>query len=72
VIVTEVPTGPDAGERPVMFGETVNGTPLLLRPATVMTTFPLVAAFGTGTAIAESVQLVGVPSVPLNVIVLVP
>jgi len=55
-----------------MFGETVNGTPLLLRPATVMMTFPLVAAFGTGTAIAESVQLVGVPSVPLNVIVLVP
>lgn len=44
VIVTEVPIGPEAGERLPMFGGmTVNGTPLLGTPLTATATFPVVA-----------------------------
>jgi hypothetical protein len=30
VITIELPTGPELGERLVMFGATINGTPLLI------------------------------------------
>ncbi len=72
LIVTEVPTGPAKMLRLVMLGTTENETPLLAFPPTVTTTLPLIAAFGTGTVITVSVQLVGVAGVPLKVIVLVP
>src|SRR5436189_268199 len=73
-IVTAVPTGPDVGLSVVIDGGTVTvkGTPLLARPLTVTTTFPVVAPVGTGTAMLVALQLVGVASVPLNAIVLVP
>jgi hypothetical protein len=51
---------------------TVNHTPLLLIPFTVTTTFPDVTPLGTGTTIDVALQLVGVPTVPLNVTVLLP
>ena len=72
VIATEVLTGPDVGERIVMLGATAKGTPLLDRPPTVTTTFPVVAPEGTGTTMLVLLQLVGVAAVPLNVTVLVP
>jgi len=73
-IVTEVPTGPEVGDRLVMVGvcETVNGIALLVRPLTVTRTFPEVAVPGTGTIMLVGVQLVGVPAVPLNVTELLP
>src|SRR5436190_1397554 len=74
VIVTAVPTGPDAGLRALIDGGTVTvkGTPLLARPPTVTTTFPVVAPVGTGTVRLVALQLVGVANVPLKTIVLVP
>lgn len=74
VIVTEVPTEPDAGERLVTLGAavTVKLTPLLETPETVTATFPVVAPFGTGVTILVDVQLVGAADMPLNVTVLVP
>jgi len=72
VIVTDVPTGPDVGDRVVMLGVTVNETPLLARLLTVTTTFPVVAPLGTATTIEVALQLVGVAAVPLNFTVLVP
>jgi len=76
VIVTEVPTGPDAGFRLVMVGPeavvTVNVIPLLALPPTVTTRGPVVAPGGTGTIMLVSLQLVGVPAVPLKVTVLDP
>src|SRR5436189_4232132 len=73
-IVTAVPTGPDAGLSVVIEGGTVTvkGTPLLERPPTVTTTFPVVAPLGTGTVKLVALQLVGVATVPLNATVLVP
>jgi len=73
-MVAEVPTGPDVGERlPILGGMiTVNSAPLLGRPATVTTTFPVVAPLGTGTTMLVAFQLVGVAATPLNVTVLVP
>lgn len=70
--VTDVPTGPEAGLKLVMLGGTitVKGTPLLVRPPTVMTTFPVVTPFGTGTTMLVALQLVGVAAVPLNVTLL--
>ena len=47
-------------------------TPLLDWPATVTTTFPLIAPEGTGAAMLVSLQFVGVEVVPLNVTELVP
>ncbi len=58
VIVTDVPGGPDAGLRLVMFGGTVKRTPLLAMPATITTTLPVVAPKGTGTTIVVALQLV--------------
>src|SRR6186997_1052457 len=74
VIVTAVPTGPDVGLSVLIDGGTVTvkRTPLLARPPTVTTTFPVVAPLGTGTVRLVAVQPVGVASVPLNVTVLVP
>src|SRR5258705_11364579 len=74
VIVTGVPTGPELGLKPVMFGvgSTVKLTPLLAWPETVTTTFPVVAAAGTVTRMLVALQLVTVAAVPLNVTVLVP
>jgi len=74
VIVTEVPTGPEAGLRLVTLGGTitVKRAPLLTRPPTVTTTFPVVAPLGTGTTMFVLLQLVGAAAIPLNVRVLVP
>jgi hypothetical protein len=73
-IVTDVPAGPDAGERLFTVGvcETLNGTPLLDTPLTVTTMFPDVAPRGTGTVIDVELQLVGNPVTPLNITVLDP
>src|SRR6202023_113064 len=51
---------------------TVKATPLLAKPPTVTTTFPVVAPLGTGVTMLVALQLVGVDAVPLNVTVLVP
>jgi hypothetical protein len=74
LIVTEVPTSPADGDRPLIDGRwiTVNGEPLLLVPVTVTTTFPVVAPVGTGTTIEAALQLVGVAAVPLKLTVLLP
>jgi hypothetical protein len=74
VIVTDVPTVPEVGDRVVMLGVgvTVNETPLLATPLTVTTTFPVVAPVGTGALIEVELQLLGVAVVPLNFTVLVP
>src|SRR5260221_7393283 len=76
VIVTEAPASPDVGFRLVMLGagaaEIVKFTPLLARPPTVTTTFPVVAPVGTGTTMLVALQLVGVAAVPLNLTVLLP
>jgi len=53
-IVTDVPTGPELGDKPVMLGPvpgTVKLTLLLTVPLAVTTTLPLVAPVGTGTLI---------------------
>jgi len=73
-IVTGVPTDPEVGPRLVMLGGTiaVKRTPLLARPPTVTTTFPVVEPFGTGTTMLVALQLAGVAAVPLNVTVLDP
>jgi hypothetical protein len=74
VTVTEVPITPEVGLKLVMLGvaATVNVRPLLAKPETVTTTFPVVAPLGTGTTMLVVPQLVGVPAVPLNLTVLVP
>ena len=74
VIVTEVLTGPDAGDRNEMTGVgiTVKKAPLLVRPLTVTTTLPVGAPGGTGTEMLVALQLVGEAVVPLNVTVLDP
>ena len=70
-IVTDVATGPDVGDRLVMLGVTVKGTPLLARPPTVTITLPVVAPLGTGTVMPVSPQLAGVAGVQLKVMTLV-
>jgi len=72
VIVTEVPTGPDVGERLAMLGATLKGTPLLAKPLTVTTTLPVDAPLGTVTTMLAALQLVGIAVAPLKVTVLVP
>ena len=75
VTVTEVPTAPELGLRLVMLGVvvvTVKLEPLLACPPTVTTTFPVVALAGTGATMLVALQLVGVATVPLKVIVLAP
>jgi hypothetical protein len=73
LMVTTAPIGPDTGLMLEMFGGgvTVKGRPLLAKPLTVTTTFPVVAPTGTGTSMLVSLHADGVPPVPLNVTVLV-
>src|SRR6266566_2232023 len=73
-MVTEVPTGPEVGDRLVMLGAvvTVKLTALLARAATVATTLPVVAPLGTGATMLVALQLVGVAAVPLKLTVLLP
>src|SRR6266853_410965 len=72
VSVTTVPRCPESGVRDVSVGvgSTVNGSPLLVTPATVTTMLPLVAPAGTGTVRAGSLHAVGEAIVPLNATVL--
>ncbi len=75
VIVTEVATGPEVGDRLVVLGAatTVNALPLLATPPTVTTTFPVVAPVGTVATIDVEVHPVTVVAVtPLNLTVLAP
>jgi hypothetical protein len=73
VIVTDMPTPPELGDRPVMLGVTVNATALLATPDAVTTKFPVVAPLGTTATIDVALQLViVVVTVPLNVTVLDP
>lgn len=72
VIVTAVPTAPDGTDRLVIAGATVKFTPLLATPLAFTTTFPVVAPFGTVTAILDAPQVVTEAVVPLNVTVPVP
>jgi hypothetical protein len=71
VIVTDVPTAPDDGDRPLMLGVVtiVKLTPLLALPPAVTTTFPDEAPDGTLATIDESPQLTIGAVVPLNVTV---
>jgi hypothetical protein len=72
--VTDVPTGPDVGDRLVIFGAatTVKLLPLLATPPTVTTTLPVVAPAGTVATMLVALHAVAVAVVPLNLIVLVP
>jgi len=72
--VTEVPNGPEVGLRPVIVGVgiTAKVTPLLARPPTVTTTFPVVAPVGAVTTMLAALQLVGAAGVPLKATVLAP
>ena len=75
VIVTEVPTAPEVGDRLVMLGAdtTVNDDPLLATPLTVTTTLPVVAPVGTVATIDVELHVVMVVAVvPLNFTVLDP
>src|SRR5260370_1093218 len=74
---TKKSTGlPDCGLMLVIVGGfgtlTVNQAPLLSRPETVTTTYPVVAPLGTDVTMLVLLQFVGVAAVPLNVTVLVP
>jgi hypothetical protein len=74
VILTVVPTAPEDGDKSVTLGVigTVKATRLLLPPFVWTSTLPVVAAAGTGTTICVALQLVGVATAPLKVIVLEP
>src|SRR5438309_10466388 len=73
-MVTEVPTGPEVGDKLVMLGGVVSVklTALLARPATVTSTLPVAAPLGTEATMLVALQLVGVAFVPLKVTELVP
>ena len=79
VMVTDVPAGPEGGDKFEMAGvggggfvATVKGTPALATPLTVTITFPVAAPAGTGTTIEVALQLAGAAGMPLNVTVLAP
>src|SRR6059036_3203051 len=74
VIVTDVPTAPEVGDSPLMFGlgNTAKLTPLLFTPLAWTTTAPVVAPDGTEATIDVELQLVTVANVPLKVTVLEP
>ena len=74
VIVIAEPTEPELADKLVMLGvgSTVKFTLWLAIPPTVTTKGPVDAPLGTGTAICVLLQLVGVPAIPLKVIVLLP
>jgi hypothetical protein len=73
-IVTEAPTAADAGVIVVMLGlaRTEKAFPVLATPATVTTTFPLVAPTGTTATMLVALHVVTVAVVVLNLTVLVP
>jgi len=74
-IKMRAPTAPADGLKLEMLGGggvTVKFTPLLATPLRVTTTAPVVDPAGTGTLILVSLQLVGLATVPLKVILLVP
>lgn len=62
----------DVGETLTEIGRTVKLTPLLGRPPTVTTIFPLAAPVGMGTVIEVMFQEVGVAGVPAKETVLEP
>jgi len=68
VIVTEVPIGPDVGDKLEMLGAgtTVKLTPLLATPPTVTTTLPVVAPVGTVAVMLAAPQELVLAVVPLN------
>jgi hypothetical protein len=72
--LTTVPMGPALGLTPVMLGGgvTAKGRPLLGVPATLTTTFPVVAPAGTDVTMLVSLQEVAVAVVPLKVTILDP
>ena len=76
VMVTEVPAGPEVGDRLVMIGAvpTVKLCPLLGTPPTVTTTLPVVAPLGTFTVMMPGLKWRPCPRwrAPLKVTVLVP
>jgi hypothetical protein len=74
VIVTEVPTVAEVGDKLAILGAatTVKLTPLLATPDTVTTTFPVVAPVGTVATMLVAPQLMIAAVVPLNLTVLVP
>jgi hypothetical protein len=63
-----VPTGPKAGNSPLMTGtgSTVKLLPLLDTPATTTTTLPVVAPVGTSATMFALFQLTAVATFPLN------
>jgi len=71
-MVTDAPTGPDAGERLLIPGVTVKVIPLLVTPPTVTVRGPVLAPVGTGTTMLLALQLVGEAATPLNATVLAP
>lgn len=71
-MVIDAPIAPEFGDTLLTVGVTVKLLPLLADPPTVTTTFPVVAALGTGATILVALQLVGVAVVPLNLTVLEP
>lgn len=70
-IVTSVLTGPEVGDKLDMLGAvtTVKFDPLLFTPSANTTTFPVVAPFGTVTAMLVGLQLVAEAVVPLKLTV---
>ena len=74
VMVSEVPIGPEVGERLVMLGMTVKLAVLLETPFTVTTTLtePGARLVGTETTKAVALQLDGETALPLKVTVLEP
>jgi hypothetical protein len=73
LIATDVPTGPDVGDRLVIEGfVTAKVTPLLGTPPTATMTGPVVAPTGTAATMLVALQLVGVAATPLKATVLVP
>jgi hypothetical protein len=72
VTVTDVPTGPEAGVKLLIFGVTVKVTPLLTSPLLLTTTDPVDAPVGTVAMMLVAPQLAGLAATPLKVRVLLP
>jgi hypothetical protein len=74
VRVTEPPIAADIGDKLLMLGigNTVKLTLLLATSLAFTTTLPVVAPVGTGTTMEESLQLVGLPTLVLNLTVPLP
>jgi hypothetical protein len=74
VIVTDVPTAPLVGEMEVIesASTTVNVTPLLVTPSSVIVTEPVVALDGTVAVMLVSLQELATAVTPLNCTMLLP